>query len=33
MNDQEKDKLFGAIGVSMGFFTQKDLANALENQR
>ncbi|OQB45249.1 MAG: hypothetical protein BWY02_02584 [bacterium ADurb.Bin157] len=33
MNDQEKDKLFGAIGVSMGFFTQKDLANALENQK
>lgn len=33
MNDQEKDKLFGAIGVSMGFFTQPDLIDALEKQK
>lgn len=33
MNDQEKDKLFGAIGVSMGIFTQTDLVDALENQK
>lgn len=33
MNDQEKDKLFGEVGVDIGFFSKNDVDLALEEQK
>lgn len=33
MNEAEKDKLFGEVGVDLGFITTEDVAKALENQK
>lgn len=33
MNDQEKDKLFGEIGIKLGFFSSEDVVQALEQQK
>lgn len=33
MNDQEKDKLFGEIGVKLGFFSSEDVTQALDQQK
>ena len=33
MNDQEKDNIFGEVGVDLGFITPADISQALENQK